>query len=73
MKYTKVKTIRISETQHKTLVKMKYYNVDVAKFIREAIKEKINKEYSYLISQQKVVKDAFAISLEKALSEQNIN
>lgn len=36
--YTKTKVIRISESQHKTLVKMKSYNVDVGEFIRQAIK-----------------------------------
>jgi sorbitol-specific phosphotransferase system component IIA len=38
---TKTKVIRISETQHQTLQKMKSYNVDVGKFIRDAITEKI--------------------------------
>ena len=52
MKLTKIKTIRISESQHQTLVKMKSYKVDVGKFIREAIKEKINKEYNYLITKE---------------------
>ena len=51
--YTKTKTIRISETQHKTLIKMKLYNVDVGRFIREAIAEKIKKEYSELIPKLK--------------------
>ena len=52
-KYTKTKVLRISETQHETLVKMKGYNVDVPEFIREAIKEKINREYSQLIPKPK--------------------
>ena len=43
-KYTKTKVLRISETQHLTLQKMKSYNVDVAQFIRDAIKEKIDRE-----------------------------
>jgi len=47
-KYTKTKVIRISEIQLKTLQKMKSYNVDVGKFIRDAISEKINKEYENL-------------------------
>lgn len=51
--YTKTKVIRISETQHQTLVKMKAYKVDVGKFIREAIAEKIKREYSQLIPKQK--------------------
>lgn len=50
---TKTKVIRISETQHKTLQKMKSYNVDVGKFIRDAIAEKIKKEYSELIPKPK--------------------
>lgn len=50
---TKTKVIRISETQLKTLQKMKSYNVDVSKFIRDAIAEKIKKEYKYLIPKPK--------------------
>lgn len=48
-KYTKIKVIRITEMQHNTLQKMKSYNVDVGKFIRDAIAEKIKREYSELI------------------------
>lgn len=47
--YTKTKVIRISEVQLKTLQKMKSYNVDVGNFIREAISEKIKREYQDLI------------------------
>lgn len=46
---TKTKVIRISENQLKTLQKMKSYNVDVGEFIRQAIKEKIQREYKNLI------------------------
>jgi len=46
----KTKVIRITETQHATLVKMKSYNVDVGNFIREAIAEKIKKEYNQIIA-----------------------
>lgn len=52
---TKIKVIRISETQHKTLVKMKCYNVDVGEFIRDAISDKIKREYSDLIPKPKKV------------------
>lgn len=48
LKYTKVKTLKITETQYNTLVKMKSYNVDLSEFIRQAIKEKINREYKDL-------------------------
>lgn len=51
--YTKTKVIRISETQHKTLQKMKSYNVDVGKFIRDAISEKIKREYIDLLPKPK--------------------
>lgn len=52
-KYTKIKVIRISEVQLATLQKMKFYNVDVGKFIRNAIAEKINREYSNLLPKPK--------------------
>ena len=64
--YTKVKVIRISEEQHNTLVKMKSYNVDVGKFIREAVRDKINKEYKYLTAKQEFT-DTFLNSLDKAI------
>lgn len=51
--YTKTKVIRISEIQLRTLQKMKSYNVDVGKFIRDAISEKIKKEYKNLIPKVK--------------------
>mgnify|MGYP000285955332 CR=1 FL=1 len=48
IKYTKVKVIKITDIQHKTLQKMKSYNVNVPEFIRQAIKEKIDRDYSDL-------------------------
>lgn len=49
MNYTKIKTFRISKKQHETFLKMKAYNVDVSKFIREAVSEKIKREYNEII------------------------
>jgi len=49
----KTKVIRISETQDLTLKKMKSYNIDVGKFIREAISEKIKRDYQDLIPKPK--------------------
>ena len=66
--YTKVKVIRISEEQHNTLVKMKSYNVDVGKFIREAVRDKINKEYKYLTAKEET-KDSFLDSLDIAIAK----
>jgi len=54
-KFTKTKVLRISETQHNTLVKMKSYNVDVSEFIRKAIAEKIKRDYEDLITKKKDV------------------
>ena len=51
--YTKTKVIRISETQLKTLQKMKLLNVDTGNFIREAITEKIKRNYKELILKPK--------------------
>lgn len=51
--YTKTKVIRISEKQLNTLQKMKSYNVDVGNFIREAIQEKIKREYKDLLPKPK--------------------
>ena len=52
-RYTQIKVIRITETQHKTLLKMQSYNVDVADFIRNAIAEKIKREYKNLLPKPK--------------------
>jgi len=53
-KYTKTKVIRISEIQLKTLQKMKYYNIDVGVFIRDAISEKLKREYRDLLPKPKI-------------------
>lgn len=58
-KYTKIKVIRITEMQHNTLQKMKSYNVDVGNFIRNAIAEKIKREYSELIPKPEKFKIPF--------------
>ena len=51
--YTKTKVVRISETQLATLKKMKSYNIDTGRFIRDAISEKIKREYLDLIPKPK--------------------
>ena len=57
--YTKVKVLKITETQHQTLQKMKSYNVNVAEFIRDAISEKIKREYHDLLPKPKKLKTPF--------------
>jgi len=51
--YTQTKVIRVTEIQLSTLKKMKSLNIDVGKFIREAIQEKIKREYQQLIIKTK--------------------
>lgn len=52
-KYTKVKVIKITEIQHNTLIKMDSYQINVAQFIRDAISEKIKREYLDLLPKPK--------------------
>ena len=53
VKYNKIRTFRTSELQHATLLKMKSYNIDVSRFIRDAIREKIQRDYKSLIPKTK--------------------
>ncbi|WP_163398169.1 hypothetical protein [Flavobacterium fluviatile] len=53
VKYTKVKVIKITETQYNTLKKLDSYKINVAEFIRQAIQEKIKSEYKDLIPKTK--------------------
>jgi len=52
IKYTKVKVLKITEIQHDTLKKLDSYHINVAQFIRDAIAEKIKREYLELIPKQ---------------------
>ena len=53
IKYNKVKVLKITDLQFETLKKLDSYNINVAQFIRDAIAEKIKKEYQSLIPKQK--------------------
>lgn len=59
LKYTKVKVIKITETQFKTLEKMRNRKVNVAQFIRAAIAEKIKKDYADLQVKEEKIKTPF--------------
>jgi len=65
-KYTKTKVIRITEEQHLTLVKMKSFNIDVGKFIRNAIKEKIEREHKDFKPKEKK-DDSFSKRLKNSI------
>ena len=53
-KYTKVKVIKITETQHQTLQKLATYKINVARFIRDAIAEKLNRDQPKPPRKQKI-------------------
>jgi len=57
--YTELITLKISSTQKKTLDKMRGYNISVSRFIRDAIKENIKREYQDLKPKVKEEKTPF--------------
>ena len=50
---TEILNIRISKEQKQTLDKLKQYNVNVAQFVRNAIKEKLQREKAEIITNYK--------------------
>ncbi len=54
IKYNKPRTVKFSEVQDNTLNKLASYKINVAQFIRDAVKEKINREYQDLLPKKKV-------------------
>lgn len=58
-KYSKVVTLKISKTQKMTLEKLKVRRVKVSEFIRIAIKEKIERDYSELKVKEPKIKIPF--------------
>ncbi len=53
IKYSKVKVLKISETQFLTLKKLDSYKINTCQFIRDAISEKIKREHKNLITKPK--------------------
>jgi hypothetical protein len=52
--YTEIITLKISKTQKNTLDKLRKRNIKVSHFIRQAIKEKIERDASELIDKSKI-------------------
>ena len=50
---TEILNTRISKEQKQTLDKLKEYNVNVAQFVRNAIKEKLEREKAEIITNYK--------------------
>lgn len=51
--YTEVFTLKVSQVQKNTLEKLKARNIKVSSFVRIAIKEKIQRDYSELLEKPK--------------------
>lgn len=51
--YTEIFTLKISKSQKQTLEKLKSRNIKVSSFVRIAIKEKIQRDYSELLEKPK--------------------
>lgn len=51
--YNYPKTTKYSKSQFETLKKLESYNIKVCQFIRDAVKEKIKREYKDLIPKEK--------------------
>ena len=56
--YTESKTIKFSKQQIKVFEELKNYNIDVTKFVRLAIKEKIQRDWKQ-IKLDKLEKNTF--------------
>jgi len=52
-------TVRFSDEQISSLNKLKDYNVDIARFIRQAIKEKIQREWKQIKEEKERIKMPF--------------
>ena len=58
-KYTVIHTIRFSKQQAESLKKLKDYNVNVSQFIRQAIAEKIKRDWKQIKEKKERVKLPF--------------
>ena len=48
MQKTHIHKVRLTESQYKTVLKLKEYDVNLSQFIRQAIKEKIAKDWKQI-------------------------
>jgi hypothetical protein len=51
--------LRFTKNQKETLIKLKELNVKVPKFVRDAIKEKLQREYKELVVKEKKIEIPF--------------
>lgn len=55
MQYTEIIHIRLTEQQKETLKKLENFNINVSKFIRDAIAEKIKRDYKKIKNPGKII------------------
>lgn len=53
VKYSKLKVLKITETQFLTLKKLAFYKINTCQFIRDAIAEKIERDCDALLPKPK--------------------
>lgn len=59
VKYTKTKSLKITDIQDNTLKKLDNFGINVAKFMRDAIQEKIHRDCQNLIPKPKKINCPF--------------
>jgi len=58
-KYTENQNVKLSKIQKQSLIKLSAYDVNVSQFIRDAIKEKIQREWPMIKGNKKSFKYPF--------------
>ncbi len=59
MQKTKIHKVRLTEKQYESLKVLKSYDVNVSKFIRAAIKEKLQREWKQIKEKKETIKPPF--------------
>lgn len=75
MNYTEIAHFRTTPEQKQALKKMKSFKINVSRFVREAVAEKLKNEYPEMLPKQKLVNYSpaalNAIQQLKALKQSN--
>ena len=59
MQKTKIHKVRLTETQYNSLKVLKSYNVNLSQFIRQAIKEKLQRDWKSIKESKTKIKCPF--------------
>lgn len=58
-KLTVIKSVRFSGKQAESLIKLEQYDVKICKFIRDAVREKIHRDWKYIKEKKERIKLPF--------------